>query len=213
MSSAKRFLIIGFSFAIVLAAVAAFTPRAVHAITATLVNVVNTSANPVPVSDAATQFEADVCFQLGTTATASGLCNGISTFVVPNTTVAGATVKRLVVKNFSGFCSNYSNPNLRIKAARLNGPFVPDNVNNGLPSATSYAPMIGEPFIYVNDPGAAAPYTGKAESDYTFGETTHWVFNPGDTVRMDAFYFSTGVPGETIDLDCIGRVAGYLITQ
>ncbi len=47
MSTAKRYLVIALSFALALTIFAAFTPRIAHAITATLVQVVNTAANPV----------------------------------------------------------------------------------------------------------------------------------------------------------------------
>ncbi len=47
MHSAKRYLVIALSFALALTVFAAFAPRAVHAITATLVQVVNTASNPV----------------------------------------------------------------------------------------------------------------------------------------------------------------------
>jgi hypothetical protein len=49
MQSAKRYLVIALSFAVCLTIFAAFTPRIAHAITATLVQVVNTATNPVPV--------------------------------------------------------------------------------------------------------------------------------------------------------------------
>lgn len=49
MKSAKRYVVIAASFALCMMVFAAFAPRVAHAITATLVQVVNTSANPVPV--------------------------------------------------------------------------------------------------------------------------------------------------------------------
>jgi hypothetical protein len=48
MNTAKKYLLIAFSFAIALGSFSIFAPRAVHAITATLVQVVNTASNPVP---------------------------------------------------------------------------------------------------------------------------------------------------------------------
>jgi hypothetical protein len=52
MHSAKRYLVIALSFAICMTVFAAFAPRIAHAITATLVQVVNTGNNPVPISAA-----------------------------------------------------------------------------------------------------------------------------------------------------------------
>ena len=51
MQSAKRYLLIAMSFTFALMLFAAFTPRVAHAITAAMVQVVNTSANPVPSTD------------------------------------------------------------------------------------------------------------------------------------------------------------------
>jgi hypothetical protein len=48
MHSAKRYLLIALSFAICMTVFAAFAPRIAHAVTATLVQVVNTASNPVP---------------------------------------------------------------------------------------------------------------------------------------------------------------------
>jgi hypothetical protein len=52
MNSAKRYLVIALSFAICMTVFAAFAPRIAHAITATLVQVVNTYSNPAAVTRA-----------------------------------------------------------------------------------------------------------------------------------------------------------------
>jgi hypothetical protein len=54
VNSAKRYLLIALSFAICMTVFAAFAPRIAHAITATLVQVVNTAQNPVPSQPVAT---------------------------------------------------------------------------------------------------------------------------------------------------------------
>lgn len=51
MQSAKRYLLIAISFLFASLVVVAFTPRVAHAITATMVQVVNTSTNPVQSAD------------------------------------------------------------------------------------------------------------------------------------------------------------------
>lgn len=48
MHSAKRYLAIALTFALALTVMAAFAPRIAHAVTATMVQVVNTGNNPVP---------------------------------------------------------------------------------------------------------------------------------------------------------------------
>ncbi len=52
MNSAKRYLMIALSFVLAIGVFTVIAPRTMHAVTATLVQVVNTSANPVPVSAA-----------------------------------------------------------------------------------------------------------------------------------------------------------------
>ncbi len=215
MSSAKRHLFIALTFVLAAATFAVLTPRAVHAITATLVQVMNTSANPVPTADAAIRFQTALCQTAGTVGPAAiGNCslNGAISFVVPTTTSTGLTVKRLSVDNVSGFCSSFDNPGLFIKAIRLRGSFVPDAVPNTAPSFTHYVPMAAPPFSYVNSPSAPAPYTNHQETDVTFGQTTHFAFNAGDTVSLETVYFFTEDP-VTQDYYCIARVEGSLITQ
>src|SRR5438270_4922672 len=103
MHSAKRYLVIALSFAICMATFAAFAPRIAHAVTATLVQVVNSGANPVPVSDGATQYQATLCASYGTY---GGICSqnnlGPPSFQVPATTASGAQVKRLVIVALNG---------------------------------------------------------------------------------------------------------------
>ena len=73
MHSAKRYLLIALCFALALTIFAAFSPRVVHAITATLVQVVNNSTNPVPIAESAVRFQVSICrIHEGGTATASG---------------------------------------------------------------------------------------------------------------------------------------------
>jgi hypothetical protein len=101
MHSAKRYLVIALSFATCMAVFAAFAPRVAHALTATLVQVVNTAASAVPVQDLnrdprqAIQLRADVFIGDGT----PDICRNFFTedgndFIVP----AG---KRLVIQSVS----------------------------------------------------------------------------------------------------------------
>jgi len=78
--------------------IAALAPKATRGIAAALVQVTNTSANPVPTvaadSPANFPFAAPICFQIPLT------CGGAQSFIVPTTTSTGLPVKRLVIENF-----------------------------------------------------------------------------------------------------------------
>jgi hypothetical protein len=195
--------------AIVMALVA---PKAVHAVVAAAVEVMNTSANPAATYDSGgTRFQADVCYTNGPVSVASGYCGGVNsaTFVVPTLTAAGATVKRLLVDNVSGFCSSFNDPGVVIKTVTLAGQFVPDAVPNGMATAGHYIPIVGPGYTYVNNPGGP-PLGGVPETDYTFGQVTHFAFNPGDTVTLAFQYF---FPGGAADGICSARVEGTLATE
>lgn len=210
MSSAKRYLFIALTFVVATATFTILAPRAVHAITAALVQVVNTSANPVPTAESALRFQAYVCNASGAVSTASGYCSPTSiTFTVPSVASTGATVKRLIVSNVSGFCANFDNVNLVLKEVRLVGSLVPDNSVNGGTGFEGDVPL-GAPYSYVNDPNTGV-LSNHPESDYTFGETTNFAFNAGDTVavRLQSFFPGTG----TNDRICSVRMEGYLVTQ
>ncbi len=211
MSSAKRHLFIALTFVLAAATFAVLTPRAVHAITATLVQVMNTSANPVPTAESSVRFQAAICTGSGVVSTAVGTCPaGQNTFVVPNITSSGATVKRLVVESVSGICSTYGNSNLFIKSVLLTSQFVPDSVTNTNTAFTRYVPIEAPTYSYINDPSFGPPLGNVQETDYSYGHSTHFTFLPGDTVRMNVYYFYAS---GSFDGNCLGRVEGYLVTQ
>lgn len=194
--------------------IAALAPKATRAVAAALVQVTNNSANPVPTYDSGTRFEASLCYFFGPVSTALNACAAdanANTFKVPTVTSAGAAVKRLVVDNVSGVCSSFNNPSLFIKTAILSGPFVPDSVPNSEGAFTHYVPIIGAPYSYVNDPSSPYPLSSVPETDYSYGQTTHFAFNPGDTVTMYLEYFYTSVGAQ--DAFCVARVDGYLATE
>jgi hypothetical protein len=110
MAHIKRYLLV--AGALLLAGIVALilTPKAVHAVTAILVQVMNTPANPVPNRDV--DRAADEPF-------AVTLCNGStnfncffqepspepSSFVVPSTTTDGKTVQEVVIEYIDGQCN------------------------------------------------------------------------------------------------------------
>ena len=73
--------------------ITALAPRAARGITATIVEITNTSANPVPTvsADANFPYEAVIC---------AGECGPVS-FSVPSTTTTGVPVKRLVIEDLN----------------------------------------------------------------------------------------------------------------
>src|ERR1700732_4672430 len=91
----------GIFFAVLL--IAALAPKATRGIAAALVQVTNTSANPVPTvsadSPANFPFVALLCDFIQ-----SGSCISFGEFKVPTTTSTGLPVKRLVIENVSGEC-------------------------------------------------------------------------------------------------------------
>jgi len=210
MASAKRYLLIVLTFAIVATIFTVFGPRTVHAITAALVQVVNTSANPVPIAESALRFQAYVCDVSGTVSTASGYCAPTpNTFTVPSVASTGAPVKRLVLTNVSGFCANWDNSALVLKEVRLIGSLAPDNSVNGDTSFDHEVP-VGPPYSYTNAPNTGV-FSNHPENDYTFGQTTNFAFIGGDTVtvRLRSFFPGTG----SNDRLCSVRMEGYLVTQ
>jgi hypothetical protein len=198
--------------------IGALAPRATRAIAAALVQITNTSADPVPTYDSGTRFQAAVCNQFGSVAVAANNCaaNTSKSFVVPTVTSSGAAVKRLIVEKVSGQCSSYNNPNLFIKAVGFSGNFVPDADPNGESptgeSATHYVPIVGAPYSYVNDASVGPPFAGILETDYTYGQVTRFSFNPGDTVVLFITYYVPSFTGDR-DLFCSVSIDGYLATQ
>jgi len=85
-------------------------PRAVKAAVATLVQVVNTPASPVPNADVNAPgeepFQTQLCFSLG-----SNVCptSPPGDFVVPATTSDGVSIKRLVIEHISARCQTSGN--------------------------------------------------------------------------------------------------------
>jgi len=214
MPSAKRYLLIAFSFVVALTAIVILNPRTVHAITAALVQVSNTSAAPVPQEDAGTRFQAAVCNVAGGISTAVNPCpspTNVPTFTVPTTTSTGAPVRRLIVENVSGYCSNYGSNAVIMKFIRLRGQPTPDADSNGNPTFTHYIPL-GAPYSYVNDATWGPPLANEPENDYGFGQTTKFAFNPGDTVSLELFDFQPST-SNVVDAFCIARVEGYLVTN
>jgi len=210
MNFVKRALMF-VGFAVLTAALlSALAPKAAHALVAALVQITNTSANPVPTYDSGTRFQAQLCDAYGPVSTADYACpSGSKSFVVPLVSASGATVKHLVVDNVAGACSSFNNPTLAVKTVFLSGGFLPDSVPNGFTSATHFVPIVGPAYSYTNVAGGIL--SNVPETDYTFGQNTHFSFNAGDTVTL---YYEYYWPGSgTIDAACFANLEGTLVTQ
>ena len=150
MNFAKRVLMfVGFAV-LVAASLSVLAPKATHALVATLVQVTNTSADPVPTYDSGTRFQADVCDASGSVSVASNYCglNTSKTFVVPTVTSSGATVKRLIVDNVSGFCSSYNNRRNRLRQYSFKaGSSYPMRFPTGRPRPFITCPSRGLPIV------------------------------------------------------------------
>jgi hypothetical protein len=212
MNFAKRVsMFVGFAV-LAAALVSALAPKATHALVAALVQITNTSANPVPTYDAGTRFSAELCHAVGPVSSAYYNCGAQSngTFVVPLVTSSGATVKHLVVDTVGGYCSSYNDSALFLKSVILTGAFIPDSVPNGNTSAFHYIPIVAPVYSYTNLLGDGI-LANVPESDYSFGQEVHFSFNPGDTVSILTEYFYPG--GGTFDASCVASVEGTLVTQ
>ena len=77
--------------------ITALAPRAVRGITATIVEVTNTSANPVPTVSADANFPYEALICVGEECPLPS--PGAATFTVPTTTTTGVPVKRLVIED------------------------------------------------------------------------------------------------------------------
>ena len=110
--------------------ITALAPKAARGIAATLVQVTNTSANPVPTvsDDANFPYEAFLC--VGAQCQSLGIPGF---FVVPSATTTGVPVKRLVIENLNANC-NQGGP---VEVVTLSVPFSADN-NNGV-SGTEFS--------------------------------------------------------------------------
>jgi hypothetical protein len=106
MQFAKRLLMVAGAVTLTGLLGVAIVPKAAHAIVATLVQVVNTSANPVPTYDSGTRFEASICYGFGPVSAASNACvpdANTNTFKVPMVTLHSHRRRSLYLRQRSQF--------------------------------------------------------------------------------------------------------------
>jgi hypothetical protein len=167
------------------------TPRAVHAVVAALVQVVNTSANPVPNADVNAPgeepFQTILCQAAGT-----ATCFEPDSFAVPATTSDGLTVKRLVVEYVSAHCQQSGVAGLTpILQALMNE----NPVNSTVYPGTIYIPL-------TPSPGAASTIFNSSVAARAYAD-------PGTTVGVGII----GTVGSGGGAVCRFDVDGYFVTH
>jgi hypothetical protein len=163
-------------------------PKAARGVAAALVQVVNTSANPVPNVDVNAPGEeplqAVLCLDSGNGECAANVTQAPRSFVVPTTTNDGLSVKRAVIENLSGTCGG---------SAQLSGILISTNGQENVVTSS---------FV-----GALAPLTPQASGFTNFGLLTRLYADPGAEIRTQAYVNTVG------DFGCFILVNGYLITK
>ena len=151
-------------------------PPAVRAAVATLVQVVNTTANPVPNADVngpgEEAFQTQLCNASGT----FYVCSSVpSTFTVPVSTSDGASVKRLVLTTVTGYCQQNPPTNVLTGAISIvaggtylvySSPLQPNPTDSAyLFSIMGPAPLYADPGSSIS-PGANVSGGGSAVCVY-----------------------------------------------
>ena len=122
MQTAKRYIAIALSFALCMTVFAAFAPRIAHAVTATMVQVMNTASSPVP----AASVNARQAVRLLANAQAQD-GNGSAVDTYKDANLQNYTVpsgKRLVVDSQSGLCAIPTGQFLFTPSASYNEPIL-----------------------------------------------------------------------------------------
>ncbi|MFZ0639522.1 MAG: hypothetical protein WA020_12105 [Candidatus Acidiferrales bacterium] len=181
MKFAKRLLMVAGAVALAGLVGVMLAPKAVHAVVATLVEVENTSANPVPVTDgtdiAEQPFETTICKDTG-----SGICGALATavglsvtppasFTVPATDSAGDSVKMLVIRFVSGICGGPTSAPALLTS-------VPANAVNGVTTAVNFLDL----GVLPTTTTSGTTVIGEVNVD----TPTNIVAAPGSTVSMFA---------------------------
>lgn len=188
MNFMKRVLMVAGATALAGVFALMVAPKAAHGVVAALVQVVNTSANPVPNLDVNTPAEeplqAILCFDSG-----NGECAALplpNFFVVPTTTTDGLSVKRAVIENLSGNCGG---PSVQVTGLALS-TFVKENI------------------VTVSQAAATVPISPQSGNFAIFGQPIRLYADPGAEIGMVPY-----VSGGTGNYVCSVSLNGYLITK
>jgi hypothetical protein len=164
-------------------------PKAVHAAVAALVEVANTSANPVPNADVNAPGEEP--FQtLMCTAVGSGSCPGSqpSILTVPTTTSDGLSIKRLVIEYVAVSCFNSGVSNLQVG---LFTEMDENPVGGVVHDSFIVIPLIPSSPSSTGQPAAAMPVTAYAD--------------PGKSISAGVVGSFPGTTGASCNFSIVGR--------
>ena len=166
-------------------------PKVAHAVVATLVQVVNTPANPVPNADVNAPgeepFQTILCQAAGT-----GTCFEPNSFVVPATTSDGLSIKRVVVDYVSVRCEQSGVVGL----APILGTLMNENsVNGSVYAGTIYLPL--------------TPSPGATSTDFVSSVAARAYADPGTAVGAGI----VGSVGPGSSAACRFDIDGYFVTH
>jgi hypothetical protein len=138
--------------------ITALAPKAARGVAAALVQVTNTSTNPVPTVSADANFPYEAFLCIGNCGTAP------TSFSVPSTTATGVSVKRLVIEDLNTFCSAGS------EILQLEVPAPADTNQPGVPIAylfletdAAFGGSIGHAIVRIYaDPLATVSFNGSS---------------------------------------------------
>jgi hypothetical protein len=159
MSSSKRYLLIVVSFAIGVTTFAIFAPRAVHAVTTALVQVVNTPANPVPVAPTTARQAVYLgCYLFMPSGALTIRCD-LEDAHSPGSPYEVPAGKRLVVDTFTGRCTLPSGERSVLTRLHPNCCSSPVDTVYLDPIFTGNASDFGDIYVFAqNGPIYAEPY-------------------------------------------------------
>jgi hypothetical protein len=181
----KKLLPIAASLLLVVAIVSVLGTREVHALVATLVQVVNTPNQPVPNRDV--DHPANEPFQFEAISRTTPV--NFASFTTPTTTADGKTVQRLVIELVTVSCSALPSPASGIRVAAF--PFSRAGANLGLGTENDvYLP-------FPNNPAA---------TEQVLSQQTRIYVDPGVSVSMNALSFESGGV-------CAYTASGYFVVQ
>jgi hypothetical protein len=146
-------------------------PKTVHAAVATLVEIANTPANPVPNADVNAPGEEAFQALLCGTNPSSGCGTVPDTLVVPSTTSDGLNFKRLVLEYVSGFCQSSGS------VSQINLDFTTTINENAVGTLTQVSPSIP---LTPSSPGSPL---------LAFSEPVRAYADPGTTVGVGSSFF------------------------
>jgi hypothetical protein len=167
--------------------IAVFAPKVTRGVAAALVQVVNTTANPVPTTSVSNlvPFFANLCLEPAVFA-----CQpNTNFFIVPSTTPDGVPAKWLVIEQISASCTSFT----------ANVSITPDIVF-GVPQANTSQGITQQNFDFPTNPAATSGVLGTVADS-----NVHIYIQRGFLVRGVLFVSPSGADGL-----CFVNLQGHL---